>query len=91
MIVTKKMLEKRCKTDSLLLIHLTPAEYERFEKSSIPYSGSTGKYANPEDYGGIAPYIATFFYCLPRAIKVLGWKRTNLRFEGVNWFLKGEG
>lgn len=67
---------------SMIVAYLTPEEYRRFEEAHIPRSGSTGAGAKPKDYGGLAPYIATFRNEFDRAIEVLGWKKISLEVCG---------
>ena len=66
------------KTKPVIFANLTPEEYERFEKARIETTGSSGKGGRPEDYKGLAPFIASYFYEIPKALHALGWKHSHI-------------
>jgi hypothetical protein len=67
---------------SVILANLTTDEYRRFEAARISYSGSTGMGARPENYHGLAPYIATYLSELPKALNAIGWENIKVKFAG---------
>ena len=70
---------------TVTLARLTEAEYRRIENAGVNYSGSTGSGARPEDYNGLAPFIATYPGELGHAISVLGWKKFHLEIRVNDW------
>jgi hypothetical protein len=75
-------------TEPLLLVHLTPEDYKRFHEARVPYSGSTGPYARPEDYHGLAPYVATFFGELARSVVAMRWHHFTVSKRGGQWIVR---
>lgn len=60
---------------ALILANLSKRDYKRFQKAKITYSGATGIGALPEDYNGIAPYIATYDGMFFDAVRAMKWSK----------------
>lgn len=73
---------------SVILANLTPAEYARFGKARVGYSGSTGADADPASYGGYGPYIATYSSELRMAIKALRWRHFEVTTSRTQWIVR---
>jgi hypothetical protein len=86
-----KQLRKEMRCDSAIFAKLTPKEYARFQKAHIMFSGSTGDFARPQDYGGLAPYIASYFSQIPKALRALRWKRIAVKQQGKSWIITKHG
>lgn len=75
---------------SLILANLTPEDERRFHAARISYTGSTGPGAKPENYGGLAPYIATYLSALDRAVKAMGWHKFSIDASPGQWIVRCE-
>lgn len=83
--ISRRLFEKRCRDDSVTLAGLSQKEYDAFFKARIPYSGAT---ETQVDLSGDAPFIATFFYCLNDALRVLKWNHPRVTLTpALQWFV----
>lgn len=72
----------------VLLVNLSPGDYEQFMGARLSYSAGTGPGARPENYHGLAPYIATYWDCLREAVEAMRWTTFTLSRRSDQWVVR---